>query len=149
MEITKKRDISIDSIRGVAIILVVIGHVCQRVEGTEPNLLHIIIQTIQMPLFMFLSGFCAFYSIQNMKCSNFLEKKAKGLLLPYIVWVILLWLSNGILAYGEFDLKQLMLDFLNSGFWFLRILFYINLLLVVNYFINGILKQIMSKYAFF
>lgn len=56
------RDLSFDFIKGVLIILVVLGHVIQGLYGIDnpdvwENLLFTIIYTFHMPLFIFISGY--------------------------------------------------------------------------------------------
>lgn len=125
-----KRNRSIDIAKGLATIFVVLGHSCQLVgEGTET--LHTIIQTFQMPLFMFLSGFCAFYSFPIKDRTNYFKKKVFGLYLPYCSWSILLLLVSNIRSGESISLIAIVDRLVNSGFWFLRILFYIFILVIL------------------
>lgn len=69
-----ERNNTIDFTRGIAMILVVWGHACQLVEGGI-EILHLVIQIVQMPLFMFLSGFCAYYGFPIKNRKVYLKKK--------------------------------------------------------------------------
>lgn len=78
----KERDSSIDIAKGIGIFLVVLGHT------TSNEMLLKWIYSFHMPLFFFLSGL--FHS-QGKNYKEFLMKKAKGLLVPYFSFAIILF----------------------------------------------------------
>lgn len=92
------RDLSFDFIKGVLIILVVLGHVIQGLYGIDnpdvwENLLFTIIYTFHMPLFIFISGY--FFN-HSLKYSFFLllKKKFLRLIVPSFVWsslILIIW----------------------------------------------------------
>ena len=58
--INKKRDGCMDCIKGIAVSLVVIGHILQfSYPGYDSLFIFNIIWTLQIPLFMFVSGYFA------------------------------------------------------------------------------------------
>lgn len=92
----KNRDNKFDFIKGILIILVVIGHAIQALYGIDNkevwyNPIFNIVYTFHMPLFIFISGYF-FSSSLKYSFSILLEKKATRLLVPTFIWstVILL-----------------------------------------------------------
>lgn len=139
------RDTTIDVLKGIGIILVVIGHTrC-------PQLINDFIFSFHMPLFFIASGY--FFSKSNLENKkNFVIRKVQGIYLPYLKWsVIFLLLHNifcycGILnsSYGNSDglcshlysIKEILWHLLNislrmtdyegfilGAYWFMRSLF--------------------------
>ncbi|WP_373218958.1 acyltransferase family protein [Ruminococcus sp. 5_1_39BFAA] len=107
--------------------------------GTQS--IHLVIQTIQMPLFMFLSGYCAFYSLPILNCKEFIMKKCKFLIVPYLSWVVILWVKGIQTSPDNANIKVLLSSIINSQFWFLRLLFYIFVLLVAKEIITVRLRK--------
>lgn len=141
----KERNGTIDFAKGLAIIVVVLGHVCQQVGGGT-RALHEIIQTFQMPLFMFLSGYCALYSLPIKKFDSYLLNKARCLLVPYLSWVMIMWgmsLPNIAAVFSGKVWLVLFKTIVTSGFWFLRILFYIFLLVALH---ELLLRKVQKKH---
>ena len=124
----KKRQMDFDIFRGTGIILMVMGHI-----GFSSIFDHFI-HAFHMPMFFFISGFF-FKSSTVSKCStrDYIIKKLKTLLIPYIVFAIfhsIIWVIMGN------DLKKA-LNFLwiNSdnlpiagALWFLTALFFTDVL---------------------
>ena len=65
-----------DAARGIAILLVVLGHCIGNL--TDP--VNKVILSFHMPLFFFISGLCAKY--ENGRFTDYLKKKVKTLLIP-------------------------------------------------------------------
>lgn len=79
-----QRLISFDIAKAICIILVVIGH---YVPGYSPQWyvgVHDVIYTFHMPLFMFASGFIYMATKKDIQYKNFLLKKVKRLMVPYL-----------------------------------------------------------------
>lgn len=139
------RDKSIDIVKGIGIILMVVGH-----SGC-PKWLHDFIYAFHMPLFFICSGY--FYkpisTIEGL--FTFWKKRFKGLYFPYIKWSILFLLLHNVFyrlniysdSYGYLGsastlytfndilirLKDILLcmeshEELLGGFWFLRVLLF-------------------------
>ena len=116
-----KRIEYIDYVKAFAIFLVVMGHAIQQLWGSTvdcDNILYRFIYSFHMPLFFFLSGFCAYRVGWSKKTvSKEIRKKAVALLLPYLIWgLIRSILSNENIVDGVF-LK------IHGGLWFLLCLF--------------------------
>lgn len=77
----------IDYAKGIAILLVVIGHLLQyNFVGTPAKELFDVIYSFHMPLFMFLSGYVASLTIDKQLTDKglFVKKKAFSLLVPFV-----------------------------------------------------------------
>lgn len=83
-----KREIWLDYVKAIGIILVVAGH-CNLPEGIT-NYIYL----FHMPLFFFISGYLFPRKIKSSK--EFLKKKAKRLLYPYFVCGVLIIIWNTI-----------------------------------------------------
>lgn len=87
---TNKYYEEVDVVKGIAILLVVMGHsFCTRpidIAGNVPQFLMNIIRTVQMPLFFFASGFL-FSKREEFK--DFLRKKIARLIVPCLAFSIL------------------------------------------------------------
>ncbi len=88
------KDLTISVVRGIAIILVVLGHVIQR--SLDPigqdfflDPVFKIIYTFHMPLFIFISGYVMFFSLKRRALSEAFIARCKSLLVPFIAWSIL------------------------------------------------------------
>ena len=78
--ITKKRDPRFDALRGLAITLVVLGHILQAgYVGYENTLIFRVIWSLQMPLFVVVSGFFA----GDGRLSH-IPKRARTYLIPFV-----------------------------------------------------------------
>lgn len=84
-----ERKTYIDIAKGLAIMLVVVGHLVQNnLTGTTARFLFDFVYSFHMPLFMFLSGYVASLTVERNlnEGRNFLAKKARTLLIPFISW---------------------------------------------------------------
>lgn len=134
----RNRNIVIDVSKGVAIILVVIGHVIQfgtSGEGFWDNNLFKIIYSFHMPLFIFLSGYVSAKGIVERSFSNTIKKRFKTLIVPFLSWGVIMYFYS---LLGKFVLKgQAETNFLkyiisvilnpDTGLWFLWVLFFLTL----------------------
>lgn len=133
----KSRNSTVDMLRGMAILMVVLGHTMTGcVTGAEETLLFNIIWSLQMPLFFLISGYVTKYSRtpQNIhELRKHIGKRTRAYLLPWAVWSFLI---RGLL-FGErmfFDLKYLLWH-MDSGYWFLFSLWTITLIFTVVQFV--------------
>lgn len=160
----KQRDITIDILKGIGIILMVLGH------AGCPAPIKDYIYTFHMPLFFLASGY--FFSEKNLENKKaFFIKKVKGIYLPFLICsFIFLALHNvffqlGIIngTYGDangpselYSLKEslfraLMItvrmdryeSFLLGAYWFMRSLFFGTLLICFgSWAFNRIFKSV-------
>lgn len=116
----------LDVLRGVAILLVVIGH---SIESYAPNgnfdgnIIFRIIYSFHMPLFMFLSGAAASYSSKPMDFV-FIKKKFYALVVPFISWGLLsFYINNNYLHMSLWTHIKRIAVAPDFGLWFLWVLF--------------------------
>jgi fucose 4-O-acetylase-like acetyltransferase len=108
----------IDQLKGLAIILVVIGHVslwCGDSKGVIFNFIYL----FHMPLFFILSGLVV-KELSNQTATNkiaYLIKKFNIVLIPFLAWSVILVLFEGI-SYMDF-----LSDIMKKGYWYLWIIF--------------------------
>lgn len=116
----ENRILYIDALKGLAIILVVWGHIAEKSMGIENMPFNWMYGSFHMPLFIFLSGLFAYKGMDRISWKyiwHFLQKKAARILLPFIVvggfYSILVEHSFTAVLTGE-----------SGGYWFLPALFY-------------------------
>jgi fucose 4-O-acetylase-like acetyltransferase len=125
---TEGRDIQLDALRGLAIILVVMGHVLafSDVQHYQNKPLFNIIYYFHMPLFFFISGFLVNGHFQS-PTVFWVKKKFMGLVVPYLLFSFMYFF-----IFRGFSLSSLTLDnllravfsYVNSNSaWFLPVLF--------------------------
>lgn len=116
----KKRSKEIDAIRGIAIILVVIGHVIQyqNPASYENTLLFRIIYSFHMPLFFFVSGIVASYGHNVELNLKLLLKRTRALMYPWIVWTIFIFVLFYIRNSVAFAFTKAI-----GFYWFLPVLY--------------------------
>ena len=118
----RDRDNAIDVARGLAIILVIIGHL--NTNFTQ------FIYSFHMPLFFVVSGMTFSNYCENMKISHFIGKRIRKLIVPYYLWEMIyvpFEIGNiGNLVYGS--RKSIMAISGYGPLWFLPCLFISNFL---------------------
>ena len=143
----RERNTSIDAIKGIAIVLVMIGHVFVHNQMEDPYI-YDFIKAVQMPLFMIVSGYlCG----QGRKISDVrtygkvLGKRAASYLVPFFAWLTVMHLDD--LA-GAYKTIFVSLDF---GLWFLAILFILTVMVYTAQVAAGKLREknfLMSELVF-
>lgn len=134
---------------GIAIILVVVGHLASR--GQEGIDLYVnlkkVIYKFHMPLFLFLSGYIAFYTYKKVESFqdyySLIKKKVKRLLPAYII-LSLVFLIGKMIFVESTDVVLGLVDILlypskgSSGFlWYIYVLFLYNLTLpLISYILD-------------
>ena len=115
------RNITIDVVRGFAMLLVVLGHtISGTVKEYSDSLLFQAIWTLQMPLFIVISGYVTRYSRQLVNSGDlwkFIKRRTLAYLLPWGVWTIVV---RG-LIFGQSNMLNIknLLWHMDNGYWFL------------------------------
>ena len=116
-----ERNASVDVLRGLAILMVVLGHTMSGcTSNSEDTFLFRAIWSLQMPLFMLISGYVTKFSkpISSGKdLIRLLKKRSFAYLIPWIVWTVGV---RGLLL-GESNYMDIpwLLWHMDSGYWFL------------------------------
>jgi fucose 4-O-acetylase-like acetyltransferase len=134
----KERNGFLDALKGFAILLVVAGHAIQSLPNFDDNVIFRIIYSFHMPLFMFLSGAVAAYSLKPMNW-GFIKTKALILVLPFIAWYLAGYIVSG--AYHTMDAWAYVSRWIfapDYGLWFLWVLF-------LNFCLLAVAKNLQPK----
>ncbi len=139
----QERNNTVDVIRGLAILMVVLGHTMSGcTQNSQASLLHNVIWTLQMPIFMLISGYVSRYSKPLLSVKDFgryLVKKTISYLIPWTVWTFIIrgviWRQTSYL-----DLKFVLYN-MDSGYWFLFSLWTI----VVIYGLSSFISEMLCK----
>lgn len=133
------RNKELDILKGIAIILVILGHTIQYTKGEEYlnkgyfyyNYLFTFIYSFHMPLFMMISGWLFYFSIKKYNIKNLIINKFQTIIIPVITWTLLVDLIFMILNKDIPSVIGIILDILN-GFWFFWAVFYCSLGLIIG-----------------
>lgn len=118
----------IDEIRGIAILLVVVGHIIQFNGISKNNSVFEFIYSFHMPLFFAISGYITqkVTNITNTKqYITFLKKKFIALIIPLLTWSLVvnkLFLKEKWNTLNWSDIQNVLIS---PGLWFLQVLFVI------------------------
>ena len=120
----KIRLIWADSLKGVLILLVLLGHAIQYTigEACYTNHLWNMIYSFHMPAFMAVSGFLAYKVEGAGPLLSTIWRRFQQLMIPYLSWSFLIILIDGNFNVGR--IQELIL-FPDKGLWFLWVLFFI------------------------
>lgn len=127
------RNLQIDIIKGISIVLVLWGHMIQNLSSGDSYYNDWIFRTIysfHMPLFALISGYL-FYPSQQRR--NFLEavrSRVTGLLVPIMTWTTLDWILRSVL-HRKIAVVEWKNIFTGNMLWFLWSIFAADLVLIV------------------
>lgn len=116
-----ERNEIVDVVRGIAMLLVVLGHtITGTVLGDSDSILFKIIWSLQMPLFFIVSGYITRYSkplITGSSLRRFIKKRSCAYLIPWVIWTI--GIRGLILNQSNFLNIKYLLWHMDTGYWFL------------------------------
>lgn len=135
MALMQNRNSIIDIVRGIAIIIVVLGHALQASHGGTGNALHNVILLFQMELFFVVAGFVSAYSKEDNVCRS-LKRKFLRLAVPYLVWVAGFELLRMVVGHHPWSFSVGMNELCCSMFWFLREMWVVVSLFTLSRFIE-------------
>lgn len=137
----KERNESLDCLKGVAILLVMFGHVQVHNHMTDPYL-YDVIKSLQMPLFFLISGYLAGAGTKVESIRQYRErmyKRAISYLLPFFSWLTIQHIT-----YAPRAWKTALFQ-LDYGLWFLMTLF---LFTWIVYTAQLVQAKVKSEWAF-
>ena len=144
MELKKEKDLSVETLRGAAIILVVIGHVIG--SGSDGGMqvdndsflrhFYYTFEFLRMPLFTVISGWVyALHPVTSKYFNDFIVKKIRRILLPMIfvggAYFLLQYLVPGTNAKGDLSEIWKIFVFPYTLFWYLPSLFLVFVLVAI------------------
>lgn len=134
----------VDIIRGFAMLLVVLGHTLSgSTANFDDTFLFQVIWTLQMPLFIIISGYVTKYSkplTTRDRLWGFIKKRTLAYLLPWAVWSFVV---RGLIFQqtNYLDIKWLLWH-MDSGYWFLATIWTISMIYgLADYASNKISKS--------
>ncbi|MGT2459004.1 acyltransferase family protein [Cupriavidus basilensis] len=142
--VTRARRVeALDVYKGLAILLVVIGHLAQSATPEfDKSLLFKGIYMFHMPLFFFVSGMVYALKGNNFSVKGLCEsmgKRARQLLLPYFAWYVVgYFISHQQLPFGEYMARLWKSP--DYGLWFLWVLFVFSCVADCGRFLAGITR---------
>ena len=143
----KERNQFVDIMRGVAMLLVVLGHTMTgSTANSQSSFLFNIIWSLQMPLFILISGYVTRYSRAISKFGDlmkFLAKRTLAYLLPFAVWSFLI--RGFILRQSVFFDIKYMLWHIDSGYWFLITIWTISVIFGISSLVSSLAKKEIVK----
>lgn len=143
------RNPTIDILRGIAMLMVVLGHTMTGCTiNAENSFLFNVIWTLQMPLFILISGYVAKYSrpITSGKAwGKFVCKKTFAYLMPWAVWTFVV---RGLLFKQTLYMNvKYILFHMDSGYWFLFTLWTIVMIYGIAQFLSERICAGRNKFA--
>lgn len=122
MKALKQRNVYIDMTRGLAIILVVLGHALQyTLQNYDENIIFRAIYSFHMPLFMFISGFVNY---GGKKDFSWIKRRMQALLVPFLIWIFIPFILEQ--NFNMQDIYVRIIEIVKSpdnSNWFIYILF--------------------------
>ena len=120
----------VDTVKGIAILLVILGHsFCVYPINLVDSLgnLQEVIYSFHMPAFMAVSGYFAYRAHGNGGGKSQCARRFRQLMVPYVAWSAISFLLS-----GDYTLERVgkMVLYPDTSFWFLWVLFFINVVFI-------------------
>ena len=125
----KERNQFVDVMRGIAMLLVVLGHTMTGcTTKAEESFLFNIVWSLQIPLFILISGYVTRYSCgitDGKGLWKYIKRRTTAYLLPWVVWSFVV---RGVI-FGESNFLNIkwLLWHMDSGYWFLATIWTISM----------------------
>lgn len=135
----ENRNEYIDAFRGIAMLMVVMQHtICGCTVDYENSMLLNMLWTIQMPLFVIISGYVTIYSrkIETIgELLNFVCRRSFTYLIPWLSWTFLI--RGGILGQIRFFNVKNLLWHMDTGYWFLLTIWTISMIFGIAQYLSA------------
>lgn len=134
---TENRNQFVDIMRGIAMLLVVLGHTMTGCTvDSQKSFLFNIIWSLQMPLFILISGYVTKYSrpiSDSQGLWKYVKRRTVAYMLPWAVWSFVV---RGIIfgQDGFLNIRNLLWS-MDSGYWFLATIWTISMIFGIASFI--------------
>ncbi len=134
---TENRNQFVDIMRGIAMLLVVLGHTMTGCTvDSQKSFLFNIIWSLQMPLFILISGYLTKYSrpiSDSQGLWKYVKRRTVAYMLPWAVWSFVV---RGIIfgQDGFLNIRSLLWS-MDSGYWFLATIWTISMIFGIASFI--------------
>ncbi len=120
--------------RGIAMLLVVLGHTMQgSAVGSENSFLFNVIWSLQMPLFILISGYVTRYSrpiTDGAGLLKYIGRRTLAYMLPFAVWSFLI--RGFIFGQRKYLNITWHLRHMDSGYWFLATVWTISMIFGIS-----------------
>lgn len=137
----KSRDYTIDNIKGILIILVIVGHSIQYASGMDylrndlfyDNPLFLLIYSFHMPLFALISGY--FFAMSNKrKLAEVVKRKCMGIFVPLAFFCFLILLNKvrndiSMVSHPFLIVNEYLRSLVGWPLWFLATVFFDSLII--------------------
>lgn len=136
--VTQHRIPELDYMKGIAIILVIMGHIVQFSMLIHNSAVVNLFAIFHMPIFFAVSGFLSYKETENLDLSDFIKrflKRSRVLLLPLVVWSVLYNIAEGNIQH---------VSYYRGEYWFFLALWWCDML---NEFVLYISKKIKNGLA--
>ena len=139
-----ERDRHLDAVKGFAILIVMLGHCIGRNHMNDPYLNDAIL-TVQMPLFMMVSGYAGGLGKREIATvrdfCHMQKKRALAYLLPFFSWVFVVSIFRTSMQNPFVECYRVLFR-IDSGLWFLLTLFLIQCMIsVVILLVNAVVTH--------
>ncbi len=132
MNTYKKRDSYVDFLRGIAMLIVIFGHtMAESTTGSTDSVLFNIVWSLQMPLFILISGYVTRYGRAPTNAREMfalLGKRTLAYLLPWFVFTVLF---NGLILGKQILTPEALFRQMDRGYWFLITLWTISVIFIL------------------
>ena len=144
-----ERNTYVDALRGIAMLMVVLQHTMVGcTDGAEQSFLFQIVWSLQMPLFMLISGYVTRYSrrINSGKALvGFIWKRTTAYLWPWLVWTVII--RGLVFGNRSFLNPSHILWHMDSGYWFLFSIWTISMAFGISQFCANVIIRNKSDAA--
>lgn len=140
MQLAKQnRNQFVDIMRGIAMLLVVLGHTITGCTiGSQKTFLFNVIWSLQMPLFILISGYVTKYSHEIKDISSlwlYIKRRTIAYVLPWIVWSFIV--RGIVFKQSDFFNIKYILWHMDAGYWFLATIWTISMIFGISSFVSS------------